>query len=126
MRSIRTFFLLLALLAAPVQWGCGEDDSGGGADTASDGGIRGGDTSDAGNSTTTPDGGGIGGDFVFEGEQVACEANTQYEAQRSVLAGGKNNPTGRGEQAGIFDPCNNRVIVFGGNDRQPEECDSFG
>lgn len=64
--------------------------------------------------------------YTYPGELVPCAENTSYEAQRAVLAGGKNNPTGRGEQAGAYDLCNNRIILFGGNDQQPEQCASFG
>jgi N-acetylneuraminic acid mutarotase len=64
--------------------------------------------------------------YSFEGEVVECEVNEKYQARQAVLAGGKNNPTGRGEQGGVWDPCNERVIVFGGNDKQPAQCDSFG
>ncbi len=55
-----------------------------------------------------------------------CGTNTKYEGIKAILAGGKNNPTGRGEQGAVFDPCNQRVILFGGNDQQPEQCASFG
>lgn len=64
--------------------------------------------------------------WAFPDERVACETNTSYEAQRPVLAGGKNNPTGRGEQSGVWDPCNNRIILFGGNDQQPAQCANAG
>ena len=132
----RASFALITLLVALGAVGCGDE---GGGDAGSDAGLIGsnttaadaGDTSSMGGDASTTgdtsgDTTGGGGGFVFEGEQVACAENTQYEAQRAILAGGKNNPTGRGEQGGVFDPCNNRVILFGGNDRQPEECDSFG
>lgn len=76
-------------------------------------------TDAAANASTAPT-------YVFEGEEVACELNEKFDAQSAVLAGGKNNPTGRGEQGGVWDPCNERVIVFGGNDLQPAQCDSFG
>ncbi len=57
---------------------------------------------------------------------ASCGVNTKYEGVKAVLSGGKNNPTGRGEQGAVFDPCNQRVILFGGNDQQPEQCASFG
>lgn len=81
-------------------------------------------TADAGNDASTDTGN--TGRWSFPGETVACQENTAYEAQRPILAGGKNNPTGRGEQAGVWDPCNDRIILFGGNDQQPEQCANFG
>ncbi|TNE45480.1 MAG: hypothetical protein EP343_26560 [Deltaproteobacteria bacterium] len=64
--------------------------------------------------------------FSFPGEEVKCEANANLEKLKSILAGGKNNPTGRGEQASGYDPCNQRIILFGGNDLQPQQCADFG
>ena len=67
-----------------------------------------------------------GSPFSFPGEQVPCAMNPGFEEAKSVLAGGKINPTGRGEQAAIFDPCHERIVLFGGNDNQPQQCNSFG
>lgn len=64
--------------------------------------------------------------YQFPGEEVACQLNTSFEQLKPILAGGKNNPTGRGEQASAYDPCLQRVIVFGGNDLQPQQCADFG
>jgi hypothetical protein len=64
--------------------------------------------------------------FSFPGEEIPCKVNQKYEDIKSILAGGKNNPTGRGEQSGVYDPCNERVILFGGNDFQPQQCADFG
>ncbi|CAN0346777.1 unnamed protein product [Laminaria digitata] len=64
--------------------------------------------------------------FVFPGEEVPCAANPSFEEAKAVLMGGKNNPTGRGEQGAVFDPCHDRVVLFGGNDSQPQQCNSFG
>lgn len=64
--------------------------------------------------------------YSFPGEEVACAINPGFEEARPILAGGKNNPTGRGEQGAVFDPCHGRVVLFGGNDNQPAQCNSFG
>lgn len=64
--------------------------------------------------------------YTFKGEKVTCQRNSSFEKLKVILQGGKNNPTGRGEQAGAFDPCNQRVILFGGNDFQPKQCADFG
>lgn len=64
--------------------------------------------------------------FSFPGEKVKCKPNPNVDALKSILAGGKNNPTGRGEQSGVYDPCNQRVILFGGNDFQPQQCADTG
>lgn len=64
--------------------------------------------------------------FTFPGELVPCKTNQSFEALKPILQGGKNNPTGRGEQGAAYDPCNGRVIQFGGNDYQPEQCADFG
>jgi hypothetical protein len=64
--------------------------------------------------------------FSFPGEEVKCEANDFVSENEAILKGGKNNPTGRGEQSAVLDPCNNRIILFGGNDFQPEQCADFG
>ena len=86
---------------------------------------QGGTEDTSGDSSTTPD---VGDVSVEEdlGGSTACGENLKYEGVKAILAGGKNNPTGRGEQGAIFDPCNQRVILFGGNDQQPEQCASFG
>jgi hypothetical protein len=63
---------------------------------------------------------------VFEGELVTCTQNETFESLRPILSGGRANPTGRGEHAAAYDPCNQRIILFGGNDFQPEECADFG
>ena len=62
----------------------------------------------------------------FEGEAVACERNPNIAALAPILNGGRTHPTGRGEQAAAYDPCHGRIILFGGNDFQPEECADFG
>ena len=62
----------------------------------------------------------------FEGELVACEINESFQALEPILMGGRTHPTGRGEQGAAYDPCNQRIILFGGNDFQPEECADFG
>ena len=98
----------------PEGFTCVPDDTDGGGDDVA--------TSDAANAA--PDAGGDA-DVPDDGT-VACIENEAYLAQQAVLAGGKINPTGRGEQGAVYDVCNGRVILFGGNDRQPEECDSFG
>lgn len=64
--------------------------------------------------------------YSFPGELVPCKVNQSFEALKPILSGGKNTPTGRGEQSGVYDPCNGRVVVFGGNDYQPEQCADFG
>ena len=64
--------------------------------------------------------------YVFEGEEVACATNPGFEEAKAVLGGGKVNPTGRGEQGAVYDPCHRRVVLFGGNDNQPAQCNSFG
>lgn len=101
--------------------GEGPDGSGGdgGAGDAStvDGGGDGG--ADSGSDTDAPR-------WSFPDEKVACEENTNYEEQIPVLKGGKNNPTGRGEQAAIYEPCNDRIILFAGNDLAPAECSFSG
>lgn len=64
--------------------------------------------------------------YTFKGELVACQKNESFEKLKIILEGGKNNPTGRGEQGSAYDPCNGRMIVFGGNDYQPKQCANFG
>ena len=64
--------------------------------------------------------------YTFPGEQVACSENSNFESLLPILNGGKTHPTGRGEQATAYDPCNRRIVLFGGNDYQPEECADFG
>jgi hypothetical protein len=66
------------------------------------------------------------GPFQFPGELVPCQPNTSFDSLNVVLQGGKVNPTGRGEQGAIYDPCNERIILFGGNDYQPEQCADSG
>ncbi len=63
---------------------------------------------------------------TFPGESVACAPNQNFESLLPILSGGRTHPTGRGEQGSAFDPCNGRIILFGGNDFQPEECADFG
>ncbi|MEE2644683.1 MAG: hypothetical protein VYD19_07095, partial [Myxococcota bacterium] len=60
------------------------------------------------------------------GAEGACVPNPSFEALLPILNGGRTHPTGRGEQASAYDPCNGRIILFGGNDFQPEECADFG
>lgn len=64
--------------------------------------------------------------YSFPGEEIACQDNPALEKLKPILAGGKNNPTGRGEQGSAYDPCNKRIILFGGNDLQPQQCADFG
>ena len=64
--------------------------------------------------------------YQFPDEEVACALNPRFEEAKPILAGGKNNPTGRGEQGAVYDPCHQRVVLFGGNDEQPAQCNSFG
>ncbi|HAA53148.1 MAG TPA: hypothetical protein DCE42_00235 [Myxococcales bacterium] len=64
--------------------------------------------------------------YSFPNEINPCKVNAKFEALKPILGGGKNNPTGRGEQGSVYDPCNGRVILFGGNDYQPEQCADFG
>ena len=71
-----------------------------------------------------PDAAGDG--FQVPGEKVACGVNTSFDDLKPILSGGKTHPTGRGEQSAAYDPCNNRIVLFGGNDFQPEQCASFG
>ena len=56
----------------------------------------------------------------------SCTENEALIALTPILAGGRTHPTGRGEQASAYDTCNGRIILFGGNDFQPEECADFG
>jgi hypothetical protein len=55
-----------------------------------------------------------------------CRENENLQRLLPVLTGGKNHPTGRGEHASAYDHCNGRIILFGGNDFQPQECADFG
>lgn len=55
-----------------------------------------------------------------------CRDNENLARLLPVLTGGKNHPTGRGEHASAYEHCNGRIILFGGNDFQPEECADFG
>ena len=64
--------------------------------------------------------------YSFPGEEVECGDNPDFEALLPILNGGRTHPTGRGEQASAYDACNQRIILFGGNDFQPEECADFG
>jgi N-acetylneuraminic acid mutarotase len=64
--------------------------------------------------------------FQFPGEVAACQENANLAAVVPILNGGKTHPTGRGEQGAAYDLCNNRIILFGGNDYQPEQCADFG
>lgn len=64
--------------------------------------------------------------YSFPDEAVACATNPRFEEAKPILSGGKNNPSGRGEQGAVFDPCHARVVLFGGNDSQPAQCNSFG
>ena len=84
--------------------------------SAVDAGVDGG--ADAGVDTVGPP--------SVPGEKVACTLNTNYEALLPILKGGKTHPTGRGEQSAAYDVCNNRIVLFAGNDFQPEQCASFG
>ena len=63
---------------------------------------------------------------LFEGELVACTDNSNVDALIPILSGGRTHPTGRGEQGSVYDPCHQRIILFGGNDFQPAECADFG
>ncbi len=119
------FFPILIILSAIA---C-SDDTSTPANNANNTADSGSDTSTATQSdagTDTESDASVEPAFTYPGELVACSENTAYEAQAPILAGGKNNPTGRGEQGGVFDPCNNRIILFGGNDQQPAQCASFG
>ncbi|MEZ4458939.1 MAG: kelch repeat-containing protein [bacterium] len=117
-------YLALLLVAA---LGCSDDSST--PQTTADAGQ---DVSQADTGTSDTSQADAGADmnttpaWSYPGEIVACQTNTSYEAQRAILAGGKNNPTGRGEQSGVWDPCNSRIILFGGNDQQPAQCANFG
>ena len=64
--------------------------------------------------------------FSVENEAVTCQTNESFKALEIILKGGKVSPTGRGEQSAVYDPCNKRIILFGGNDYQPEQCADFG
>ena len=64
--------------------------------------------------------------FSVDGEAVTCQRNASFEALLPILRGGRTHPTGRGEQAAVYDPCNRRIVLFGGNDFQPEECRDSG
>jgi hypothetical protein len=64
--------------------------------------------------------------YSIPNEQVACQPNASFQALLPILNGGRTHPTGRGEQSSAYDPCNRRIILFGGNDFQPEECADFG
>ena len=55
-----------------------------------------------------------------------CRENENLARLLPVLTGGKNHPSGRGEHASAYEHCNGRIILFGGNDFQPEECADFG
>ena len=64
--------------------------------------------------------------YSFEGELVACNPKSDFTSLTPLLTGGKINPTGRGEHAAAYDPCHNRIVLFGGNDFQPEQCATYG
>ncbi|MGC6418404.1 MAG: Kelch repeat-containing protein [Bradymonadia bacterium] len=66
------------------------------------------------------------GDPLVPGEKNACLSNESFAQLLPILNGGRAHPTGRGEQASAFDMCNRRIVLFGGNDFQPEECADFG
>ena len=55
-----------------------------------------------------------------------CRENENLARLLPILTGGKNHPTGRGEHATVYEHCNQRLVLFGGNDFQPEECQDFG
>lgn len=121
MRPFRRFQRPLALVSglasAALLGACGGDGGAGasdvaaGADTASGDGVGGADTAGVGEDTA---GGG------------ACVPSATFEALGPILAGGKVSPTGRGEHAQVFDPCNQRVVLFGGNDLAPTACADSG
>jgi len=130
--------VLLILVGCETATESPDEDVTGSLDTISalDGGEQGQDVVD---STDVLVGDGISSDglgdadiwvepepYVFPGESVVCPENTSLEALLPVLNGGKTHPTGRGEQGTAYDPCNRRVILFGGNDYQPEQCADFG
>jgi len=87
-------------------------------DTAADTTVPEDTVADAAADTTIPP--------TVPGEKVACGVNTSFEALLPILKGGKTHPTGRGEQGAAYDVCNARIVLFGGNDFQPEQCASFG
>lgn len=87
--------------------------------TAQDVGLKEDQSATEDQGTTTPT-------YVFEGEEVACAPNTSYQEVTPILMGGKINPTGRGEQGAVYDPCHKRVVLFGGNDEQPTQCADTG
>jgi N-acetylneuraminic acid mutarotase len=126
MMNLRKYLVATLLVVAA----CGKDNNGdqecpeGYTCTKDDAGSADAGASDAAASDSGADTG--SGFYTFPGEKVACQVNEKYLDEQAVLAGNKNNPTGRGEQAGVYDPCNERVIIFAGNDRQPAECDTFG
>jgi len=98
-------------------------DASNGADE-NDGGVM-------GDATITPDAADLSPDMalgmpLFPGEAVSCQQNASYEQLLPILTGGRVHPTGRGEQSAAFDFCNRRIVLFGGNDFQPEECADFG
>lgn len=64
--------------------------------------------------------------YSFPGELVACNPDSEFNGLTPILSGGKVNPTGRGEHAAAYDPCQDRIILFGGNDFQPEQCATYG
>ena len=55
-----------------------------------------------------------------------CLENGNLANLLPVLMGGKTHPTGRGEHDAVYEHCNDRIVLFGGNDFQPEECADFG
>ena len=64
--------------------------------------------------------------FSFPGEVNPCLENDSFEALTPILNGGQTHPTGRGEHSNALDLCHGRIVLFGGNDYQPEECADFG
>ena len=55
-----------------------------------------------------------------------CVENQNLARLLPVLTGGKTHPTGRGEHGAVYEHCHDRIVLFGGNDYQPEECADFG
>ena len=51
-----------------------------------------------------------------------CVENQNLARLLPVLTGGKTHPTGRGEHGAVYEHCHDRIVLFGGNDYQPEEC----
>ena len=61
--------------------------------------------------------------YVFPGEKVKCGGNDFLDPDNlRVLRGGLNGPTGRDGFASVYEPCYERIVLFGGQDRETDRC----